>query len=56
MAVPEFVYEDRYFCDRCKHCDENYGNAQLMVERGEEFKHDASCPLFNNGDNSEEHF
>lgn len=39
-----FIEEDRYSCDQCKWCGKRYGNAELMIKRGEKLTHDKDCP------------
>ncbi len=38
-----FIEEDGQSCDCCKFCGARYGNAKLMMRRGERLTHDKDC-------------
>lgn len=38
-----FIEEDDRSCDQCKFCGMRYGNASLMIKRGQKLTHYQSC-------------
>lgn len=43
-AFEYYIEENDRSCDVCKFCGMEYGNAELMLRRGEKLTHHTNCP------------